>query len=91
MGRRGGLRPGVRIVDQAMLKSYTKRSTFGWTLGAIVLALCAATIPFASTYAAPPAANHEADDKDPENHINEAGHVRFDRALDPALHGRHAE
>ena len=45
-----------------MLKSYTKRSTFGWTLGAIVLALCAATIPFASTYAAPPAANHEADD-----------------------------
>ena len=56
------LEHGVRIVDQAMLKSHKKRSTFRWALGSIMLALCAATIPFASTYAAPQAASHDAED-----------------------------
>ena len=63
----------MRIVDQAMLKFHSKRRTFGWALGAIILALCTATIPFASTYAAPQAASQEADDNQEHAHA-EGGH-----------------
>ena len=75
MGRRDGLRHRVRIVDQAMRRFHKKRSIFGWALGAIMLALCAATIPVASTYAAPQTASHEADDNQKHGDAHaEGGH-----------------